>query len=89
MGSIKFYFILSLILSMSFVKGFDGIPKESTYCATWASSQYLTENNNLPPVPLSNNSIRQIVHVTISSPTIRLKFSNRVGDSNLELKAVT
>ena len=89
MGSIKFYFILSLILSMSFVKGFDGIPKESTYCATWASSQYLTENNNLPPIPLSNNSIRQIVHVTISSPTIRLKFSNRVGDSNLELKAVT
>ena len=89
MGSIKLYFILSLILSMSFVKGFDGIPKESTYCATWASSQYLTENNNLPPIPLSNNSIRQIVHVSISSPTIRLKFSNRVGDSNLELKAVT
>lgn len=74
---------------MSYIKGFDGIPKESTYCATWASSQYLTENSNLPPIPLSNNSIRQIVHVTISSPTIRLKFSNRVGDSNLELKAVT
>jgi lysophospholipase L1-like esterase len=89
MGSIKKYLILSLMLSFSFIKAFDGIPNESTYCATWASSQYLTETNNLPPIPLSNNSIRQIVHVSISSPTIRLKFSNRVGDSNLELKAVT
>ena len=89
MGSLKKYFILSLILSFSFINSFDGVPKDNTYCATWSSSQYLTENTNLPPIPLSNNSIRQIVHVSISSPTIRLKFSNRVGESNLELKTVT
>ena len=88
MDSSKLYFLILLILSMPYINCFDGIPKESTYCATWASSQYLTEENNLPPIPLSNNSLRQIVHVSISSPTIRLKFSNRVGDSPLELKEV-
>lgn len=84
------YFLLILIISFSFTKAeFDGIPKESTYSTTWSSSQYLTETNNLPPISLSNNSIRQIVHVSVSSPTIRLRFSNRLGESNLEIKAVT
>ena len=85
---ISSYFIL-LLISMSFIKAFDGIPKEDTYSTTWASSQYLTESNNLPPISLSNNSIRQIVHISISSPTIRLRFSNRLGESDLEIKGVT
>ena len=83
------YFILILIISISFNKSDDNIPDESTYFATWSSSQYLTENNNLPPISLSNNSIRQIVHVSVGGSTIRLKFSNRLGESELELKAVS
>ena len=83
------FFILFLTLSFSFIKTFDGFPKESSYCATWSSSQYLTEANNLPPISLANNSIRQIVHVSIGGPTIRIKFSNRLGDSKLELRKVT
>ena len=82
-------FILSLVFSLSFIKALDEIPNESTYCATWSSSQYLTESNNLPPIPLSSNSIRQIVHISVSGQTIRLKLSNRVGDSDLEIKGVT
>ena len=82
-------FILSLILSVSFIKAAGENPDESTYCATWSSSQYLTESKNLPPIPLSGNSIRQIVHISVSGQTIRLKLSNRVGDANLEIKAVT
>lgn len=82
------FFILFLTLSFSFIKTFDGIPKESSYCATWSSSQYLTETNNLPPISLKDNSIRQIVHVSIGGSTIRLKFSNRVGESKLELRKV-
>ena len=81
--------LLLFLISISLIKAFDGIPKESTYCATWSSSQYLTASNNLPPIPLSNNSIRQIVHISVSSPTIRLKLSNRVGKSDLEINAVS
>ena len=87
---IKFIqFLLLSFISFALIKAFDGIPKESTYCATWSSSQYLTASNNLPPIPLSNNSIRQIVHISVSSPTIRLKLSNRVGESDLEIKSVS
>ena len=82
-------FILSLVFSISFIKTLGEIPDESTFCATWSSSQYLTESNNLPPIPLSSNSIRQIVHISIPGQIIRLKLSNRVGDSALEIKAVT
>ena len=87
-NKINSYFLL-LLISMSFIKAFDGIPNEDTYCTTWASSQYLTESHNLPPISLSNNSIRQIVHISVSSPTIRLRFSNRLGESDLEIKGVT
>ena len=82
-------FLFCLFFSNTFIKAFDGIPQEETYCATWSSSQYLTESKNLPPIPLSNNSIRQIVHVSVASPTIRLKFSNRLGEEGLEIKAVS
>lgn len=88
-STLRAYFLLFLLISFSFIKAADELPDESTYCATWSSSQYLTEANNLPPMSLSNNSIRQIVHVSVSSSIIRLKFSNRLGDSNLELKAVS
>lgn len=88
-SNIKIYFLLSLIMSMNVVSAFDGLPAESTYSTTWASSQYLTETNNLPPISLSYNSLRQIVHVSVSSPTIRLRFSNRLGESNLEIKSVS
>lgn len=86
---IKIYFLLTLIMSMTVINAFDGLPAESTYSTTWASSQYLTETNNLPPISLSYNSLRQIVHVSVSSPTIRLRFSNRLGESNLEIKSVS
>ena len=81
--------ILSLVFSVSFIKALEENPDESSFCATWSSSQYLTESKNLPPIPLSGNSIRQIVHISVSGQTIRLKLSNRVGDADLEIKAVT
>ena len=51
-SNIKIYFLLSLIMSMNVVNAFDGLPAESTYSTTWASSQYLTETNKLPPISL-------------------------------------
>ena len=84
--SINIFLILFLISSLNVA---NGKPDESTYCATWSSSQYLTESNNLPPIPLSSNSIRHIVHVSVSGSTIRLKLSNREGDAYLELNSVS
>ena len=59
---------------------------KENYCATWASSQYLTEDFNMPRLNLSNKSLRQIVHTSIGGDKIRVRFSNRVGDSELTIK---
>ena len=60
---------------------------ESTFCATWSSSQFLTQTKNLPPISFSYNSIREIVHISTSGENIRIKFTNKFGTSNLEILA--
>lgn len=56
--------------------------------STWACSQYLTEPFNMPEVPLSDCSVRQIIKTSISGNKLKVRFSNRCGDSNLTLKEV-
>lgn len=62
-------------------------PESNKYCTTWASSQYETEAHNMPPASLKNNSIRQVVRTSTGANKIRVKFSNRIGESPLEIKA--
>src|SRR5574344_1323516 len=59
-----------------------------TYCGTWASSQYLTESNNMPPVSLAYSSLRQTIRTSISGDAVRLSFSNRCGESEVQLMSV-
>lgn len=42
----------------------------------------------MPPIELANNSLRQIVRTSIGANQIRLKFSNRLGNSSLVLNSV-
>ncbi|MDI9419342.1 MAG: SGNH/GDSL hydrolase family protein [Bacillota bacterium] len=59
------------------------------WVGTWASSQQLVEPHNMPPSPgLANNTLRQVVRVSIGGERIRLKLSNEYGDLPLEIKAV-
>lgn len=56
---------------------------------TWGSSPQLTEPNNLPPAPsLSNNTLRQIVHVSIGGKQLRVRFSNAFGTSPVTMNSV-
>lgn len=55
---------------------------------TWASSQYLAEDFNQPPLKLSGNSLRQTVHTSVGGKKISVNFSNLVGKTNLEIQAV-
>ena len=42
----------------------------------------------MPPEPgLANNTLRQIIRVSIGGEKIRLKFSNEYGNSPLYIKA--
>lgn len=58
------------------------------YCGTWACSQYLTEDFNMPAMPLSYSTIRQTLRTSVAGRAIRIKFSNLCGNDSLELKSV-
>ncbi len=58
------------------------------WIGTWVTAQQLTEPNNLPPAPgLSNNTLRQVVHVTLGGSKLRVQLSNAYGSSPVTIKA--
>jgi lysophospholipase L1-like esterase len=61
---------------------------EDCWIGTWASGQQLTEPRNNPPEPgLSNNTLRQVVHVTLGGSQLRVQFSNAYGTSPVTINA--
>ena len=74
--------LLLLSKGLQEVKSFD----ESTYFTTWATAVYQTES---PKIELTNNSIRQIVHISASGDNLRLRLSNKAGKTKLEIKEAT
>ncbi len=57
------------------------------WIAAWASSQQLTERNNNPPATLTDSTLRQVVYVTLGGSKMRIQFSNKYGNSPVEIKA--
>lgn len=61
---------------------------ENCWIGTWVSAQQLTEPRNLPPAPgLSNNTLRQVIHVTLGGNLLRAQFSNAYGSSPVTINA--
>ncbi len=63
---------------------------------TWASMPQLTEPNNMPPPPftqdkvvLADATLRQTVRVSVGGRRLRLRFSNAFGGAVLPITAVT
>jgi lysophospholipase L1-like esterase len=66
-----------------------GAAATECWIGTWVSGQQLTEPGNLPPAPgLTNNTLRQVVHVTLGGCPLRVQFSNAYGTSPVTLNAV-
>lgn len=63
---------------------------EQKWVATWASAQMATaKSDEYPAAPgLSNNSIRQIIQVSVAGKKVRLKLSNQLSSIPLEIKGV-
>ena len=59
------------------------------WVGTWGTAPQLVETNNNPPSPgLTNNSLREIVQVSIGGEKVRLKLTNEFSTSTTEIKAV-
>jgi len=63
--------------------------ENENWVGTWACSTQLTETNNMPPQPgLSNNTLRQVIHTSISGTKLRINFSNEYGNTPLTMNSV-
>lgn len=58
------------------------------WVGTWATAEQLVETANMPPLTLTDNTIRQIVRVSIGGDTMRLKLSNEFSTSAVAIKEV-
>lgn len=59
------------------------------WVGTWGTAPQLVESHNNPPSPgLGNNSLRQIVQVSIGGENVRLKLTNEFSTGATEIKAV-
>jgi len=88
-NSLKLYtsFLLFILLGSLCLSAQDRPAK--IWVGTWGTAPQLVEPGNNPPSPgLTNNSLRQIVRVSIPGDTIRVKFSNIFSETSVTLNAV-
>lgn len=63
--------------------------EKGQWIGTWGASPQLVEPRNMPPKPgLSNNTLRQVVHVSLGGNRLRLELSNNFGTTPITLKSV-
>jgi lysophospholipase L1-like esterase len=67
----------------------NGPATRTRWVGSWAASQQLVEPENaLSQEDLHDATLRQIVHLSLGGPEIRVRLSNRFGDTPLHVAAV-
>ncbi len=66
-----------------------GISAAATiWVGTWSTAPQLVEPGNMPPSPgLTNNSLRQVIRVSIGGDTLRARFSNEFSTGAVTMKS--
>ncbi len=65
----------------------DTIPEE--WVGTWGTATQLVEPENNPPLPgLANNTLRQVVRVSIGGEYLRIRISNEFSANPVTMKSV-
>ena len=81
------HFTILIGLLVNFILYNEAFPADNSrsnqvWCGTWSTAPQLVEPRNMPPDPgLSNNTLRQIVAVSIGGYRLRMRFSNEFGTS--------
>src|SRR5262249_2341025 len=76
-------------LALLLVTPFVALHAQTRWVGSWAAAQQLPEPRNaLAADDLRDATLRQIVHLSIGGPEIRVRVSNRFGHAPLELKSV-
>ena len=83
MKTFRFLRIAVIVTVLAF--SFSGDASARKWVTTWATAQQVAEPHNNPPIPLAGETLRQIVQVSIGGNEVRLRFSNRFSQEDLEL----
>jgi len=91
-GSLSLYSTLLLVfvlLNTADLAGQPGHKKTGNWVATWSTALQLVEPRNNPPSPgLTDNSLRQIVRVSIGGTTLRVRLSNEFSKAPVTMRSV-
>ncbi|ABQ06890.1 SGNH/GDSL hydrolase family protein [Flavobacterium johnsoniae] len=94
--SVKWIVLLNLLFVMAGCTSNKALIKtgdkkeDQNWTGTWATAQMLVEPKNMPPEPgLAQNTLRQIIKVSLGGKQIRLRFSNLFSDQPAVLKSVS
>lgn len=82
-------FLLVFMLCSFSLTGYATSDLSKKWVGTWSTAPQLVEPGNMPPSPgLSNNTLRQVVRVSIGGDSLRIRFSNIFSNSTVMMKAV-
>ena len=85
--TIALLFFNSISITFAQPQGQSNIKQK--WVGTWSTAPQLVETGNNPPSPgLSNNTIRQIVHVSIGGDSLRMRFTNELSKSTVKMNSV-
>jgi len=65
--------------------------QKGVWVATWGASPFafLSFNNAPPPAPFENQTIREVVRISVGGNQVRVRFSNEIGKTPLTIGAAT
>jgi lysophospholipase L1-like esterase len=92
-SSFAAWLVLAALASLAFTATTGSSADQSTdhWVGTWATAPFLLvppTNANAPAVPVFKDStLRQIVHVSIGGPSVRVRFSNSFGATPLVISS--
>ena len=81
---------VALVLFITFCSAeAQGQSNSARWVGTWSTAPQLVETANNPPAPgLTNNTIRQVVHVSIGGDSLRMRFTNEFSTSAVVMNSV-
>src|SRR5271157_1559262 len=88
-SAIVVYAIIALVVATS--TSIQAAPRSATraWVASWGSSQQIPEPQNaLPPDDLRDATVRQIFHLSVGGPALRVHLSNAFGTEPLHITSV-
>ena len=91
MSSKSLFRFLNVFLITLLIFSFSSLDyaQSSKWVGTWSTAPQLVETNNNPPSPgLSNNTLRQIVHVSIGGDSLRMRFTNEFSTNPVTMHSV-